>query len=78
MDVIYVVLCAKITRFVANRYQAQGSHRALLLAGLPDPVHGAGLVGAGRLPARRMERRRDAHHARVHGKRRLAVLGARL
>jgi hypothetical protein len=56
---------------------SQGSHRASLLAGLPDPMRGAGLVGTGRLPARRMERRRDAHHARVHGEHRLAVLGAR-
>jgi len=49
-----------------------------LPAGLPDPLRGAGLVGAGRLPARRLEHRRDADHARLRRQYRLALLGARL
>lgn len=49
-----------------------------LPAGLPHPMRGAGLLGGGRLPARRLEHRRDADHARLHRQHRLALLGARL
>lgn len=49
-----------------------------LPAGLPHPLRGAGLVGGGRLPARRLEHRRHADHARLRRQHRLALLGARL
>jgi hypothetical protein len=41
-------------------------------------MRGAGLVGGGRVPARRLEHRRDADHARLRRQHRLALLGARL